>query len=250
MDVWASPYTRQLTNCRGVTFPVLAFDRSRPSAPALIHHRIMAAQIKSDATSIVVVGNWNPAILQPNWIAQNVLGASPADVQVEMEFSTMPGAPPRYRMRDLRFVPNYDKLIVYPDSEDAVRLNSCADAIQRILELLPHTPVRAAGINFEYFDDEPSGELLSRFTDQDTIAESVNPGEFEITRTALQRALTFRDFVLNFTRELVAGPRVLYKFNFHHQIINTNTARAALTGQSLLEKLQLTSRFVNVFNAI
>lgn len=183
----------------------------------------MAAEPKTDSANIVLAGFWNPSILLPDWIAKNVFGTQEPE-PVEMQLSPVLNQPPRYRLRDMTFVPAYDRLMIFPHSLEQQRLEDCESRAICILDLLPHTPIRAVGINFEFVDEHPTAELLTLFSDIDNLAEGSGLN-FETTVTSLTRTLVLNGAQLKFTRELGGQGAVTYRFNFHYPVTDAAAAR-------------------------
>ena len=90
--------------------------------------------------SAVIVGRFNPAILSPQWIAENVFEAS-EEIQVEVA-TTLDSSSVVYRLLDISWAVAADHLRVSGSPERIGELSA------KVLELLPHTPVNAAGVNF------------------------------------------------------------------------------------------------------
>jgi hypothetical protein len=189
----------------------------------------MPAAPKTDETTVVLVGRWNPAILTPPWLAQHVFGENAEQIPVEMELSSVAGQPPRFTMLGLRIMPAFDRLILSPHGLEDEQVAVCETRIRALLNTLPHTPISACGINFTFVDPEPVEPLLELFTDEEGLAERTGL-EFETRSTSRARAIAMNGYVLNFTRSLSAENVVTYKFNFHYAVTNAAAAEELFNG--------------------
>lgn len=173
--------------------------------------------------SIVLAGSWNPAILQPQWLSHRIFGIPEGNqIAVRMEFSPIPGLPPRYSLGELTIAATYDNLTITPDNRenaDAVserKLNLVEEKAQLILRELPHTPISAFGQNFEFVEDNPSKELLAVFELNDAFAERAN-FTYSVQSITVKTSLQIDDHILNYSRTFSNG-QVVLQFNFHYEV--------------------------------
>jgi hypothetical protein len=90
--------------------------------------------------NVTVVGAFNPAVLSPSWVKRFV----PA---VTDEISTLipiEGGPPLFQAGPLYWVATSERLIVHGPISQAGAM------VASIVRTLCHTPLRAAGINFQF----------------------------------------------------------------------------------------------------
>lgn len=183
--------------------------------------------------SIVVLGSWNPAILQPRWLVRNAFGrAIGEEIQVEMQLPTVPGAPPRFKILGLTLVPAADRVTVYADDASKDSLEKAEECVRNILQSLPHTPVQAFGQNLELVEQDPSDGVLAVFEYKDDIIEKLDDPAATIVRT--RRAATVRlanhEYFLNIDRELDEKADVTLKFNFHYPVESAEQAADLVVG--------------------
>ncbi len=207
----------------------------------------MAAEAKPDATSVVLPGFWNPAILQPPWLAK-VVYETDANMPVAHELSFLAGQPPRFTVEGIKWAPEYTKLTVNPAGIEEAQLHACEQRIRAALTALPHTPIRALGINFQFQDTEPTPGNLALFPGNEGLGETANL-EFETTATAVVRAMAMEEYVLNFTRSLEPNNLVVYKFNFHYTITDAAAAADVLDG-AMVGNLATARQIIAVYDAL
>jgi len=117
----------------------------RPSAPSVVTRSLMKATLSNEILSIVVVGQFNPAIVTPSWLERQEL-ASPeeaASATLKLihpdvsEFSI--GEKNLQLLRDRLTLTTSDVRF-----EEPLRDLACG-----ILQLLRHTPTTKVGLNYE-----------------------------------------------------------------------------------------------------
>lgn len=173
--------------------------------------------------TIVVVGSWNTAILNPDWVSKKVLGVEEVGVELMVGPGTMnitlhhPG---------LRIIPTRSRVIVGAQEEASVP--SAETAMVTILEQLPVTPVTSMGINFGYVESNPSSELLAIFnlTDTDRLSDAGH----EIVESSVYRSFKAEGVFTHKLRLTLAGGEVKLHSNFHLDVTDAEAAAAALKG--------------------
>jgi hypothetical protein len=190
----------------------------------------MAFQPNLPIIGTVIVGRWNPAILQPAWLSKHVFGVEkPGELQFVTEFSIETFGPPRFSANGLQFVSTFERLSISPNSIEPEKLKATEDAARKILDALQHTPVQAVGVNFEFYDDAPSRGFLRLFDDLDHLAENTGI-DLRTQATALTYSMSLKDCILNLTREFAVSGRVSIKFNFHYVVNSAREASSRLLG--------------------
>ena len=178
--------------------------------------------------TLVLVGAWNPAILNPNWITRNVFEVEPSvETEVLFEFSQTPGAPPRITIHGVTFIPHADKLILVTDQLAQERLQNVERLAANILNTLPHTPVKCFGQNIQFIEEMPTPDQIELFTLQDDIAGRFD-AQIEVSSTSIRRSLRLDGRLLNLTCTLDASGSILFDFNFHYDVESAEEASREL----------------------
>lgn len=156
--------------------------------------------------NVAVVGSFNPAIFEPAWIKQHVAGVS-GEIQVALALG---GRPPIAWAGELVWIVSADRLVVHGP------LARAGAFVADVLQTLPHTPLRAAGVNL-LFDGQADQARFGPFA-LSVRAGGVHrllrgaPGELSFSQVAS------RDDGVNVAVKLVWAserPDVVLDLNYH-----------------------------------
>lgn len=138
--------------------------------------------------NIRVIGFWNTYIFTPDWIAINLLGVDPEkqtekeQLGVAFEFQEKDI---RYDFRNIHFSPKEKEIEIRIDEKEisAETILIITQILRRLTCTLPHTPVKALGINFGF---------TIQTSDNNVFAEWVRsipnpPGEFNKNRIVINK---------------------------------------------------------------
>lgn len=118
--------------------------------------------------SIVFVGNFNPTILQPYWLADQELIRKEEAKTATIEIIHPEGT--AITIGNLKVSATSDRFSV--QTEDASAYETARDLAMGVMKLLPHTPVRAMGINSDVHYIMPTEESWH------ALGDEVAPKEF------------------------------------------------------------------------
>jgi len=193
-----------------------------------------------------VAGYWNPAIFSPEWIGREL--EQPGDINIEFSVA-LPAATPRFSFDRMYLQVGVSRLVVSPESPDAELLDRCAMFANRVVTKLPHTPMMAAGINFQYLEDQPQGALVQLFQLSD--ANALADKGFKVASTSIAREIQCASGdLLNLTAKFTHEDAVSVHFNFHREstkwnalseFLRTGAHRLADIGSTLLGDTYQTS---------
>ncbi|SRR6266568_302397 len=111
--------------------------------------------IKRGATSVVVRGAWNPAIISPSWLLQyKVVEGSPTNLRIMV---TTGGNRVAFDFDKVKWTVDASRLEI-----KAQEFVDCGSYAARLLGLLPHTPIKAIGTTFTFMcpvGEWPQAEL-------------------------------------------------------------------------------------------
>lgn len=182
----------------------------------------MPAELRHGQSAVVLVGDFNPAIFHPAWLEEHELirpdEAFAAEVQIvqsEVASFRVPG----YAIQALR-----NQLNIVADEERPAP-DTLRDLAVGILRLLPHTPVRALGLNlhrhYQTGDEDEAANLLAALAPADpwqtVLAE---PRAKSIEVTSIDADAGPESAVVNTTVQPseVFPPGIFVLVNHHFQI--------------------------------
>jgi len=168
----------------------------------------------------IIVGAWNTAILNPNWIAKEILILGEGE-QISVEYSADIPIRFRIKIKDLYFIPNNDRLIINPSVLDNKLFELVNQSSLELYNKLPYTPITAIGHNFVYeLDDDENFYPQIDFS----VAKNrelyktfhASPGSQSILRHSL---LLEQDkfVILNLAFKQENGRKIL-DMNYHYQV--------------------------------
>jgi hypothetical protein len=176
--------------------------------------------------TIVLVGYWNRMLLTPDWVATNLFEQDTIDVA----FPVMPLNPLMFTAGKVRFTPADERATISLEVVEDDAWGKAEHIALSLLAKLPHTPVRAFGVNLRFSESVPDPAQLSLFNFVDLPA--LTDFGCEVQSALVQRTLKVRDdLVLNL--KITHGQSGLdYDFNFHFEVKNADEARVNLKGKT------------------
>ena len=167
--------------------------------------------------TLVLTGAWNPAIFQLGWIAK-FLFEIPEEKQIRAN-SVLTGTGPT-DAKEIVYIDNIGlsvssgRVEIYVNSLSEDDFGQAEQLVSRIVDVLPHTPVNALGVNFNFSEPEPSDDLQDKLTTKDDIHK-----KFKILGQELRVSLDiFEGCTLNLNRVMLNVEAVL-DFNYHFENI-------------------------------
>jgi hypothetical protein len=176
----------------------------------------------------ILVGNWNPAIFQPGWIARYLFNI-PEGQQVQLaEVITAErlGSPIHYFSdSNVGILASTERVEVYANDFDSSTTKLVEQVCIRLIQALPHTPLGPFGVNLSFSQEDPNDELLDLLRTRDNVEQ-----HFKIVKQKLTSTIELPDEVaLNFSRQ-PSAQAVVFDFNYHHKQITSPTAESLLDG--------------------
>jgi hypothetical protein len=136
--------------------------------------------------NVVVLGSWNTGILTPHGVITKLFQLPPG-TEVGMEVPLYAVAPPRISHEGLVVVAGNNSLIVEAQAGNYESLARAARVAYRAVDILPETPVTAAGFNLRFQDaaraTETFAALLEHPLDVAFQRESLPLARREVSRT-------------------------------------------------------------------
>lgn len=198
-------------------------------------------QVRLEGFSIVIVGNWNPAIFSPKWIIGTLTNSKEINFEFPMEAASLP---PLISFDGMKLRVSPARLELFPGDSTLDSLARIQNTATKILSLLEHTPITAIGVNFQWIEDEPPEALQKLFgcPDRDNLADR----NWLINETSLTRKLMKDGKLLNLIFVEKADGKYVISANFHTECSGLMEAINALSSgvnslqDAALEVLQST----------
>lgn len=179
----------------------------------------------AEATTLVLAGSFNPAILSPQWVARNALGyAKDTEFQVEV-LTPVGGGQNRISFGGISYAPGFRAVTLFLDSSNAELSDKAVRAAAAVLSQLPHTPINGLGFNFSFRVSEPSERFLSLLTDSDHLNDTFATADV-VTRK-WGNTLSWDGTLVSVECELAGGEGSI-SFNFHHSVDSAAAAETVL----------------------
>lgn len=180
-------------------------------------------EILAEGHNIVLMGGWNRNIITPQWVASSLANVEEVGFQLAIDDPTFPF---RILFDDYVLTVRADRLQLHSHIVSADRFSGAATLAHHLLELLPHTPISALGINFAWRESDPPPALLPVFTLTDTTAIA-DEGR-SVTETAIKRSFPWEEGTLTFTMVLKPQGHVVVDVNFHWAVTRAADAQQYL----------------------
>lgn len=175
--------------------------------------------------SIVLIGQWNVPLFSPGWVTGRLTNAE----QIDMEFPAIrPTQSFRLGFDDIHLLVEASRIVVSPQRAETAVLETMERVALKVLSDLPHTPVQAVGVNFQFRESDPDHSLLELFNFQKD-AELVDAGA-GIKARSLTRLLTIDDHMLKLRTDLLESGHMIIDFNFHKDVADATQATDYLAG--------------------
>jgi hypothetical protein len=103
------------------------------------------AELDPQRSNYVVIGAWNPAIIQPEWLRKEFPEIVPESIGIEI---IGPSITVRYDIGNIFLEPSSGRLIFSTKEVNEKTLSSISELSNGIADRLQYTPISAAGCNF------------------------------------------------------------------------------------------------------
>lgn len=125
------------------------------------------SSIVSEQCNFIVIGAWNPAIIQANWLRNEFPDLIPEKFNIQLVQGVRPFI--RIELEDLIIDPNGGQLVFIPKEVNDRTIEYTSTLSLGIYEKLKHTPIVAAGCNFVFKLDKNETFYLDKYEYKDGI---------------------------------------------------------------------------------
>lgn len=175
----------------------------------------MSAILDFKQPTLVVVGAWNQAILsQPEWLSVNIFGFASGE-EFELPVINFPDTGKNvYFINGVGVACLGDRLELYCEPESDGK--AIYAPLGRLVEVLPHTPVAALGVNFMF---NLIGDFADSFEEQLQTTETLDALGEILQQERADVFLMDEGVKMTIKRRAAGGERTV-SFNFHYEINN------------------------------
>lgn len=176
----------------------------------------MIAKLNLTRPILVFPGAWNPAIFSPPWVAQ-YLHEYPEGDEVEATLIQEAGSTnaPIVFIREIGISAANNRIQFFVNNFE--QFEALDKPVIRMLKSLPHTPMKAFGVNFFYSLEDVSPEFLEELKTRETFEDSYEISSFVYKNTLIRESRG----VINLTRKWQDDHHEI-DFNFHFGVDSKN----------------------------
>lgn len=167
-------------------------------------------KFKPEFNSLIIVGNWNNAILNPKWITKYILPETELSVEIPLNIN----ASMRMSTKELRIFSIDGKLNFAVLKHDDTVFKKIGELGIKMADNLIHTPVSAFGINY-VFECEGTETIDDLFSLSDS--EDIEQNGFAVSNIQIRRQLKSGDKLLNLII-IKSNEKYSFDFNYHTNI--------------------------------
>lgn len=179
-------------------------------------------RLVDDQVTVVIAGAWDSRIFSPAWIAKHLALSENPEIGVSFPVSSLP-LPLRYEFDGITLQVAQDKMVILASES---KFGTAEKICERVLIALPHTPIAAVGVNFQFAEDDPSDKLLKAFPSEDT--NDISDAGFSIRSTTIKRSTVLTKsgvaHAVNISLSQTEDDTVVFDFNFHKDTTSTEMA--------------------------
>ena len=173
------------------------------------------SKLLPEESNFIVIGAWNPAILQPEWLKREF----PSLIPDKFDIQGIIGPPFSYRMDFEKIIldPHGGRLLFIPKKPDEETLRYITELSIGIQEKLQHTPIVAAGSNFVFKLDESEFFTLEELESNEQIL-GIYPflKDLQLVAKSIRHAFSAEDHTININYDHQGSIRFL-RINYNYQ---------------------------------
>ncbi len=162
--------------------------------------------------SIVSIGGWNSHIFTPKWVAANVFNVSEGtSMELKLDEKQMTLS---YKSGDIEFSATEIGVEFKTQNVTVENCHKLEKCYQHLVELLPYTPIRAFGYNYNlvFSIDDFLKTKLAQFVERKDIGAGYNTSSFSFTAS---KEKSLRSVNVNFQDNKA---EVVCNFQYNHII--------------------------------
>jgi len=175
--------------------------------------------------TVVIQGFWNPAVLQPPWVAVNLFEYPSGEaIQISIARSQSKVSKEVFIIDGIGFYVDNSRVEIYLTNYSENLINKAEEIVLKLLNTLSHTPLGGYGINFIFTEDNIEESLV----DAMSTNESIN-SHYQIIQQVFSTHIKFPDCILKLTRT-ISDENVTFDFNYHHEALDLDNKETLFKG--------------------
>ncbi len=204
---------------------------------------------KKDSFCIILLGAWNPSIFNQDWILKNLINDVNAQITIAFALDD-PTAPRKITFNGINLFPGRKQLLLSPEEPTLEGMLECSTMLNKIIELLGHTPVGSAGLNFSFQETDNLIQLLNAFDLPDSA--DIKEQDYTLNGSRIERRFKLKDgHILNLAlQESEANNGAEINFNFHYELSDISKYKSLFTENHMTERYQRATDFCKNIYAI
>lgn len=198
-----------------------------------------------ESVNLNIPGNWNRAILTPDWLRAQFPAAIPESQYELIFFQNLPIFPLGYKFERFSIEPADNRLLLKPARIDEDHLDFVSNLAVYICETLTHTPIFAVGHNVHFQLSDLESFAVDQFSNSESEKEFFNFLQLPLSRKSQQYGFSLEDHNLNIIYEEKAGSSVI-SFNFHYGSTSKEAILSAIRSfkNNIYRAIQLVEKLV------
>lgn len=190
---------------------------------------------------LVIIGAWNTPLFSYKWINDNLYDAKLAgNISSELVVYYDRLSVKRYKLNNIVFEVNPNKLVFKCDQNDSESLSWIIDMANEILTKLPHTPVESFGVNVSIIRDE----IIANCFEMGLISGFANDSKLKLSTGYVASDNNSKKLNVDIT---INESNTSYEFNFHHIVSDIGIIKQFLVNDIFVTSRALADKFIKEF---
>jgi hypothetical protein len=189
--------------------------------------------LPDSANIVVLASNYNPSIVSKEWLSSKGIFTENVDNFMHTPVFTM------VENEKFGLIVDEQRLQIIIKKITQENINSAGEIIERFIDILPETPYKALGLNYQYNIRDDSCKLKAILSTKPARIKAIFSDTFEIGAIIVFR---FENFVTTCTISPSIEKEKPSKlaFNFHSNVANSKEIKVRISSRmSALKKAEL-----------
>jgi len=158
--------------------------------------------------NIMCLGNWNKKIFTPSWVATNLFELKENKIEAFFNPNEMDMG---FKLEDVSLFPKDTSVEIKLDKINDKSIELSGKLLNRLLALLPHTPLRAIGVNVRYkFNNKEDTPIVEKINKISCKLDDFSTNQIKFSKELDKSQL---NIITDFQ-----GTEYIVNFNFHHNL--------------------------------